>query len=78
MDRDITYIGLDVHKYTIAVALAADGRGDPALPTPPRRVPREPHQSGGVVTQIRCPRSSTPSAPPNDEVDHYDSARCRL
>ena len=28
MDKHITYIGLDVHKETIAVALAADGRGE--------------------------------------------------
>ncbi len=27
MDKHITYIGLDVHKETIAVALAAGGRG---------------------------------------------------
>ncbi len=78
MDKNITYIGLDVHKDTIAVALAADGRGDPALPTPPQEVPREPHQSGGVVTQIRCPRFSAPSALPNNGADHYDSAGCRL
>ncbi len=28
MDKGITYIGLDVHKDTIAVALATDGRGE--------------------------------------------------
>lgn len=28
MDKHITYIGLDVHKETIAVALAAGGRGE--------------------------------------------------
>jgi len=28
MDKHITYIGLDVHKDTIAVALAAGGRGE--------------------------------------------------
>lgn len=28
MDKGITYIGLDVHKDTIAVALATEGRGE--------------------------------------------------
>lgn len=28
MDKGITYIGLDVHKDTIAVAFVTDGRGE--------------------------------------------------
>jgi hypothetical protein len=40
MEKPITYVGLDVHKETIAVAVAETGKGAKSASTAPLPTPR--------------------------------------
>ena len=44
---DITFVGLDVHKATVSVAVAESGRGGEVRHVGVREPPRDPGQDGG-------------------------------
>ena len=57
MDRDIIFVGLDVHKATVAVALAPDGRSNEIRFL--GSVPHRPGAMGDLGKRLqKCPASA--------------------